>query len=211
MYELLKDLNIVPTPYAPTLNYRPDGRYRYERVPNYNSVWLKRDKQGELKKPEDCKSFEPSAVWTEDRWTFVRRMVGDEFAQKLFYKVCAFIWTVNGVPKGREMQQYQDAVIEDVFHWRDKMDFVRKEKEPTEVSTWDGQTYGYISHSYLEKLATQISCLGPIAGLFGRDVEQEIMALRTNYLSMVKFEHSVTISKCAIRKSAMNEYEKEDD
>ena len=164
-----------------------------------------------MKKPEDCKSFEPSAVWTEDRWIFVRRMVGDEFAQKLFYKVCAFIWTVNGVPKGREMQQYQDAVIETVFHWRDKMDFVRKEKEPTEVSTWDGQYYGSISHSYLEKLATQISCLGPIAGLYGRDIEQEIMAARTNYISMVKFEHSVTISKCAIKQSAMNEYEKEDD
>ena len=66
-------------------------------------------------------------------------MVGDEFAQKLFYKVCAFIWTANGVPKGKEMQRYQDAVIEEIFHWRDKMDFVRKEKELTEVSTWDGK------------------------------------------------------------------------
>ena len=132
-------------------------------------------------------------------------MVGDEFAQKLFYKVCAFIWTVNGVPKGREMQQYQDAVIEEIFEWDDKMDFVRKEKEPTEVSTWDGQFWGYISHSYLEKLATQISCLGPIAGVYGRDIEQEIMAQHYNYVSMVKFEHSTAISKYAIRKSAMNE------
>ena len=205
LHELLKDLNIAPTYYAPILNYRPDGRYRYERVQNYNSIWLKRTKQGELKKPEDCKSFEPSVVWTEDRWIFVRRMVGDEFAQKLFYKVCAFIWTVNGVSKGREMQQYQDAVIEDIFEWQDKMEFVRKEKEPTEVSTWDGQFWGYISHSYLEKLATQISCLGPIAGVYGRDIEQEIMSQHYNYVSMVKFEHSTVISKYAIKKSAMNE------
>ena len=209
MYEILQGLKITPIPYAPTLNYRSDGRYRYERVPNYNLIWLKRDKNRELKKPEDRQSFEPSAVWTEDRWTFVRRMVGDEFAQKLFYKVCAFIWTANGVPQGKEMQQYQDAVIEEIFHWRDKMEFVRNEKEPTEVSTWDGKYYGHISHAYLEKLATQISVLGPIGGLYGRDIEQELMASKNSYISMVKFEHSVTISKCAIRQSAMNENDTE--
>ena len=61
---------------------------------------------------------------------------------------------------------------------------------------------GYINHAYLEKVATQVS---------GRDIEQEIMASKNNYISMVKFEHSVTISKCAIRQSAMNENEKKDD
>ena len=70
--------------------------------------------------------------------------------------------------------------------------------------------YGYISHWYLEKLASQISCLGPIAGLFGRDIEQEIMAMKTNYMSVVKFEHSVTISKYAVRKSDMNRTEQND-
>ena len=109
-----------------------------------------RNKDQEPKKPDEFESFEPSAVWTENRWMFIRRMVGDDFAQKLFYKVCAFIWSANGVAKGKEMQLYQDALIEGIFGWRDKVDFVRKEKEPTEISTWDGKYYGCASHFYLE-------------------------------------------------------------
>ena len=34
MYHLLMCLTITPTPYAPILNYRADGRYRYEVVQN---------------------------------------------------------------------------------------------------------------------------------------------------------------------------------
>ena len=62
-----------------------------------------------------------------------------------------------------------------------------------------------------KKLATQISVLGPIGGLYGRDIEQEIMSTQRHNISMVKFEHSVTISKCAIRQSAMNENDAEAD
>ena len=159
--DVLKGLHIQPTTYAPTLSLRPDGRYQYQRVENYNLIWLVKNKQQERKHPTEFKEFEPSIVWTEDRWIFVRRMVGDEFAQKLFYKMCAFIWVANGVEKGKEIQMYQDALIEDVFGWRNKMDFVKKEKEPTEVSTWDGKYYDPISHLNLERLATQISVLGP--------------------------------------------------
>ena len=137
-------------------------------------------------------------------------MAGDDFAQKLFYKVCAFIWSANGIAKGKEMQQYQDALIEGIFHWRDKMEFVRKEKEPTEISTWDGEYYGCVSHFYLEKLASQISILGPIGGLYGRDIEQEIMSTQSHKISMVKFEHSVTIARYAVKTSIMNQFEKED-
>ena len=77
-------------------------------------------------------------------------MVGDEFAQKLFYKICAFIWSANGVQNGKDIQSYQDVLIEDVFGWQNKMDFIKKEKEPTEVSTWDGKYFGFVNHFYLE-------------------------------------------------------------
>ena len=32
------------------------------------------------------------------------------------------------------------------------MDFIKKEKEPTEVSTWDGKYFGFVHHFYLENL-----------------------------------------------------------
>ena len=47
--EILEGLRIAPTRYAPTLSVRSDGRYRYERVENYNLIWLMRNKDQELK------------------------------------------------------------------------------------------------------------------------------------------------------------------
>ena len=82
---------------------------------------------------------------------FIRRMVGDEFCQKLFYKVCTFVWSANGVQKGKEIQSYQDALIEDIFQYRNKRQFIQKEKEPTEVSTLDGKHMGFVNHFFLEK------------------------------------------------------------
>ena len=58
--------------------------------------------------------FEPASVWIEDRWTLVRRMAGDELTQKLFYKVCVFIWTTNDIAMGGDIQKYQDALITEV-------------------------------------------------------------------------------------------------
>ena len=90
------------------------------------------------------------------------------------------------------------------------MGFVRKEKEPTEISTWDCKYYGCVSHFYLEKLASQINILGPIGGLYGRDIEQEVMYIQSHKISMAKFEHSATIAKYVVKTSIMNEFEKED-
>ena len=64
--------------------------------------------------------FEPALAWLEDRWTFVRRMAGDELSKKLFYKVCTFIWTTNDIEQGNDMQKYQDALITEVFGYDDK-------------------------------------------------------------------------------------------
>ena len=73
-----------------------------------------------MKRPDEYTTLLPSNVWIEDRWIFIRRMAGDIFCQKLFYKVCAFIWINNGIQLGSELQAYQDALIEEVFQYRNK-------------------------------------------------------------------------------------------
>ena len=45
---------------------------------------------------------------------------------KLFYKMCAFVWITNDITMGENIQKYQDAVITDVFGYKDKRDFLRK-------------------------------------------------------------------------------------
>ena len=134
---ILKDLWFEPTTYAPRLQTKADGRYRYDHVKEYNTIWLKKHKNGEMKRPDEYTTLIPSNVWIEDRWIFIRRMAGDTFCQKLFYKVCTFIWINNGIQLGAQLQAYQDALIEDVFQYKNKKSFVINEKEPTEVSTWD--------------------------------------------------------------------------
>ena len=60
-------------------------------------------------------------------------------------------------------------------------------------------------------MATQISILGPIGGLYGRDIEQEIMCTQCHLISMFKFDHSIIIAKYALKASVMtSDFEKED-
>ena len=91
-------------PYAPRLQTCMNGRLKYERVTPYNLKWLKKNKQGNPVSEEKRVKFEPASVWLEDRWTLVRRMAGDELTQKLFYRVCAFIWTTNAIAIGGDIQ-----------------------------------------------------------------------------------------------------------
>ena len=97
----------------------------------YNSKWLKRTKDGQIQDWNSYEQFEPSEVWTEDRWIFVRRMAGDELCQKLFYQMCAFIWCANGIGTGPEIRTYQDVLIEELFTYSNKMEFIKKEKRAT--------------------------------------------------------------------------------
>ena len=104
-----------------------NGRLRYGKVTPYNLKWLKKNKDGKPIPEEKRIKFEPASVWLEDRWTLVRRMAGDELTQKLFYKVCAFIWTTNDIAMGDDIQKYQDAVITEVFGYSDKHQFLKYE------------------------------------------------------------------------------------
>ena len=65
-------------------------------------------------------------------------------------------------------------------------------KMDTDVTTFDGQHSGYLSHKNLKTLVGQICILGPLAGMYGRDIEQEIMHPTAGYyISERRFANSV--------------------
>ena len=107
--EVLRGLYFKVEPYAPRMQTCANGRLKYVRVSPYNLKWLKKNQKGEPVPEGQRVEFEPVSVWLEDRWTFVRRTAGDELTQKLFYKVCAFIWTTNDIAMGDDIQRYQDV------------------------------------------------------------------------------------------------------
>ena len=125
----------------------------------------------------------------EDRWILCRRMAGDGLCQEAFYGVCTFIWLANGIQTGTEIQWYQDSIIENVCQSK------------------NGQYSGYLSYKDLKKLVKQICILGPLAGMYGRDIEQEMMHPTTGYyISERKFAHSVDAPKYAFRKGVIHQH-----
>ena len=76
---------------------------------------------------------------------------------------------------GTELKKYQDAVIENVFQYQNKFHFLSQEKLDTQVTTFDGQFTGFLCWDDSKKIVAQVSVLGPIAGMYGRKIEQIIM------------------------------------
>ena len=154
-------LRFKAEPYSPILQVKADGNFKFIRVTEYNSKWLKMTKD---KAPKDNDSYvplEPIAVWVEDRWILCRRLLGDEFCQKVFYRMCTFVWLDKGIKAGDEVRAYQDALIEEVFGYRNKQDFVNIEKKTIEVTTFDGKYSGYITDENMKTSVSQVGVSGP--------------------------------------------------
>ena len=127
---------------------------------------------------------------------------------KLFYKVCAFVWLANDISKGEQIQKHQDAVITEIFGYEDKKEFLRNERKPTEVSTWDGKDRALISHDELTKMAEMVSILGPLAGVDGRDIEQLLMGYdKPTLIPEKKFNESVKLGRHTLRLEALSSYQ----
>ena len=186
--EVVRGLDFKVEPYAPIMQTSANGRLKYVRVTPYNLKWLKKNQEGEPVPEGQRIKFEPASVWLEDRWTFVRGMAGYELTQKLFYKVCAFIWTTNDIALGDDVKRHQDVVIKEVFGYSDKHQFLKYEKQATEVTTWDGKDRAWISSQCLNRMVTLIGIRGPFAGVYGRAVEQYLMEKMPDTIPEKMFE-----------------------
>ena len=99
-------------------------------------------------------------------------MVGDNLGQKLFYGFWTITWILIGVDKGKELHKYQDALIDNVFGHRSIQYFVANQRTDTVTNTFDGRFRGFLAYEELSLFGKQICVLGPIAGIFGRQLEQ---------------------------------------
>ena len=108
--------------------------------------------------------------------------------------MCTWIWLTSEIPKGPVLRQYRDSLIQNVSRYQNVKEFLRGEKEPTEITSWDGQVCGYFSYDKVKALVRQINILGPLAAIYGRDIEQEIMYPTSGTLiSARKFNQSTNV------------------
>ena len=81
-----------------------------------------------------------------------------------------------GVDKGTELQNHQDALIDNVFGHRGIPYLVKNQKTDTITHTYDGRFRGFLAYEELAQFGKQICVLGPIAGVFGRQLEQYLIS-----------------------------------
>ena len=111
----------------------------------------------------------------------------------------------------RLVHSNQAALIENVFGYTNKREFIDKEKEATEVSTWDGRYRGFIPYKHLRDMVKWINILGPLAGMYGRDIEQYLMRPDGSPLiSEYRFNESVNGMSHTIHRNALTTYQYQD-
>jgi len=202
---ILKNLRLRPLYYCPILRSKSNGQYIYEQVTEYSSKWLPKTRKGVWKNTFDYQAINPVEIWQEDPWTFVRRMLGYVLVQKLFYEFMTRTWIMLDIDKGRELRNYQDTLIDNIFGHRSIDYFVKNQKTDTIVTTFDGEFTGYLAYDELERLGRQICVLGPIAGVFGRQLEQWLISpnrkLYEEYIPVEVIQRSIDESPCALKSS----------
>ena len=174
----------------------------------YNSIWLPKTRGGEKKSPFDFEALNPIEIWQEDAWTFIRRMYGDDLVQKLFYQFMTTTWILLDIDKGKELRTYQDALIHNVFGHRGIESFVKNQKTDTSVTTFDGYYTGFLAYKDLEQLGKQICVQGPIAGIFGRQLEQWLIADRhvdEEYISAKLIVKSINDANVALKRNWLSD------
>ena len=87
-------------------------------------------------------------------------MVGDALAQKFFYEFMTRTWILIDVDKGTELQNYQDALIDNVLGHRSIHNFVVNQKTDTVVNTFDGRFEGFLAYEELARFGKQNLCFG---------------------------------------------------
>ena len=81
---------------------------------------------------------------------------------------------------------------------------MKYERQATEVTTWDGKDRALISPTYLDKMVTEIGILGPLAAVYGREVEQYLMVPELPEIIPERiFNESVSFGRASLRTAAL--------
>ena len=82
------------------------------------------------------------------------------------------------------MRGHQDQLIKTVFNHEDRRELLDKLSHPLTVETWDGKICAFMSADYVEKMSVEVCFLGPLAAMYGREVQQFLMINQLRLLWM---------------------------
>ena len=101
---------------------------------------------------------------------------------------------------GDELQSRQDAIVRFIFH-DEPREWFKTFNKSTYMTFWDGSTKGYVSQRTMWQLSKKVNILGPIAAIFGRDLELEIAtAEQFQTIPVSTIEQSIETHNGTLRK-----------
>ena len=102
------------------------------------------------------------------------------------------------------MKNHQDKLITSIFKYDDRHEFLEKMKNPLTVETWDGKVRALMSVEYVNEMFREICFFGPLAAMYGREVQQLLMANEApDKISMENFQYSVDMGRASIKTTAL--------
>ena len=83
-------------------------------------------------------------------------------------------------------------------------EFLEKMKNPLAVETWDGKVRALMSVEYVDEMFREICFFGPLAAMYGREVQQLLMSNEApDNISMDDFQYSVDMGRASIKTQAL--------
>ena len=84
------------------------------------------------------------------------------------------------------MRAHQDQLIKEIFNYEDRYEFLDKSTDSLTVETWDGKITAFMATEYVERMFREVCFFGPLAALYGREVQQFLMTTKNQLRSLWK-------------------------
>ena len=130
---------------------------------------------------------------------------------KFFYYLATFVWKQHDI-RDDLLTQYQQSLITKVFGVLNVRGFIFRTKNDVMIPTWDGKAHVMVKEEAMVRIHKEACIIGPLAALFGREVQQFLMVNPdAKLITMTEFQHSVDSGRVSLSQRRVEEQRRDAD
>ena len=112
--------------------------------------------------------------------------------------MATFIWKQHDIRR-ESLNRHQMTLITKVYGITNVGEFMSRMSNPLLVPTWDGKTRVWMKYDQIVRMHKESCIIGPLAALFGREVQQFLMVNPNAKLILkTEFQHSVDSGRVSL-------------